>query len=118
MAGTNPIVGSGIQGLAGMSMDNVRVHQGGGGANAQGAQAFTKGSDIQFKPGQDKLLAHEATHVVQQKQGAVKPVGGPSGLPAEHVLQSKGLSSKGAAEVAKGSAPSSSADQAMLRGSP
>jgi len=35
------------------------------------ALAFTRGVDIHLAPGQDRHLAHEAWHVVQQKQGRV-----------------------------------------------
>lgn len=33
-----------------------------------GAHAYTTGQDIHFGPGADKHLAHEASHVVQQKR--------------------------------------------------
>ena len=36
------------------------------------AKAFTQGTDIHLAPGQEKHLAHEAWHVVQQKQGRVQ----------------------------------------------
>jgi len=50
-------------------------------AGALGAQAFTTGRDIYFGPGHSpsetpadqKLMAHELTHVVQQRNGAVAP---------------------------------------------
>ena len=37
------------------------------------AHAFAQGADIHMAPGQEKHLPHEAWHVVQQKQGRVKP---------------------------------------------
>ncbi|MGH7870134.1 MAG: eCIS core domain-containing protein, partial [Candidatus Dormibacteraceae bacterium] len=37
------------------------------------ALAYTQGSDIYVGPGQEKYLAHEAWHVVQQKRGGVQP---------------------------------------------
>ena len=48
--------------------------------NSIGARAFTSGTDIHFasgaydphSPAGKKLLAHELTHVVQQKQGGRK----------------------------------------------
>ncbi len=57
-------------------LSNVRVHQGHA-PTLQGAQSFTSGQDIFFAPGAyqphtddgRQLLAHELTHVVQQKQG-------------------------------------------------
>jgi hypothetical protein len=41
-------------------------------AQAQ-ALAYTQGTDIHVGPGQEQHLAHEAWHVVQQKQGRVEP---------------------------------------------
>jgi len=38
-----------------------------------GAESYVIGSDIFVAPGQEKHLAHEAWHVVQQKQGRVRP---------------------------------------------
>ena len=35
--------------------------------------AYAQGTDIHIGPGQEKHLPHEAWHVVQQKQGRVKP---------------------------------------------
>ena len=37
------------------------------------AHAYTQGSDIHVAPGQERHLAHEAWHVVQQAQGRVQP---------------------------------------------
>jgi len=37
------------------------------------ALAFTQGTDIYLRPTEEKQLQHEAWHVVQQKQGKVKP---------------------------------------------
>ena len=37
------------------------------------ALAYTQGSDIHVGPGQQKHVAHEAWHVVQQAQGRVSP---------------------------------------------
>ena len=36
-------------------------------------EAFAQGENIHLAPGKDQHLAHEAWHVVQQKQGRVKP---------------------------------------------
>ena len=69
----------------GQDLSGVKVHE-----NHKptliGAQSFTQGDNIYFAPGKyepfsqqgDKLLAHELTHVVQQKQGHVPDV--PKGL--------------------------------------
>ena len=62
-----------IKGLSGLSMDDVRVHYNSSRPAALQALAHTRGSDIHVGPGQEKHLPHEAWHVVQQKQGRVKP---------------------------------------------
>lgn len=64
---------SGIEGLSGYSMDDVNVHYNSNQPAQLKAHAFTQGSDIHVAPGQEKHLAHEAWHVVQQKQGRVQP---------------------------------------------
>lgn len=64
---------SGIQHLSGYSMDDVTVHYNSGKPDRMDAHAFAQGTDIHLASGQEKHLAHEAWHVVQQKQGRVKP---------------------------------------------
>lgn len=64
---------SGIESLSGMDMSDVRVHRNSARPAQLNAHAFAQGSDIHLASGQDKHLAHEAWHVVQQKQGRVKP---------------------------------------------
>ncbi len=63
----------GIEALAGMSMDHVKVHANSSEPTRINAHAYTQGSDIYLAPGQEKHLAHEAWHVVQQAQGRVRP---------------------------------------------
>ena len=46
-----------------------------------GALACTRGRDIHLGPGQQRHLAHEAWHVVQQMQGRVRPTLQAAGLP-------------------------------------
>ncbi|HYJ29771.1 MAG TPA: DUF4157 domain-containing protein [Allosphingosinicella sp.] len=64
---------AGIEALSGFSMDDVRVHRNSAEPARLGALAYAQGSDIHLGPGQDRHLPHEAWHVVQQKQGRVKP---------------------------------------------
>lgn len=64
---------SGIEGLSGYSMNDVNVHYNSSKPAQLQAHAYTQGSTIHVAPGQEKHLAHEAWHVVQQKQGRVKP---------------------------------------------
>ena len=69
-----------MEGKFGTSFADVRVHSdsaAGDAARRLGARAFTKGSDLYFAPGHYqlgsggglRLLAHELTHVMQQRNG-------------------------------------------------
>jgi len=64
---------SGIENLSGYSMDDVKVHYNSSKPAQLQAHAYAQGTDIHLAPGQEKHLPHEAWHVVQQKQGRVKP---------------------------------------------
>jgi hypothetical protein len=64
---------SGIENLSGHSMDDVKVHYNSPKPSQLHAHAYAQGSDIHLASGQEKHLPHEAWHVVQQKQGRVKP---------------------------------------------
>jgi Domain of unknown function (DUF4157) len=64
---------SGIENLSGHSMDDVKVHYNSNKPAQLNAHAYAQGTEIHVASGQEKHLAHEAWHVVQQKQGRVKP---------------------------------------------
>ena len=73
-----------MEGVLQADLSDVRVHQGPE-AGAIGALAFAYGSDLYFAPGRydpgsphgRRLIAHELTHVVQQKTARVRnPLGG------------------------------------------
>jgi hypothetical protein len=64
---------TGIKNLSGYSMDDVKVHYNSDKPTQLNAHAYAQGSDIHVASGQEKHLPHEAWHVVQQKQGRVKP---------------------------------------------
>ena len=64
---------SGIEKLSGYSMDDVRVHRNSSKPAQLQAYAYAQGTNIHLGPGQERHLPHEAWHVVQQKQGRVKP---------------------------------------------
>ncbi|MEO8237514.1 MAG: DUF4157 domain-containing protein [Flavobacterium sp.] len=64
---------SGIENLSGHSMDDVKVHYNSSKPQQLNAHAYAQGTDIHLASGQRKHLPHEAWHVVQQKQGRVKP---------------------------------------------
>lgn len=64
---------SGIERLSGYSMEDVRVHRNSSKPAQLQAYAYAQGTNIHLGPGQERHLPHEAWHVVQQKQGRVKP---------------------------------------------
>lgn len=64
---------TGVEALSGLSLDDVKVHYNSAKPAQLQALAYTQGSDIHVAPGQARHLPHEAWHVVQQKQGRVKP---------------------------------------------
>jgi hypothetical protein len=64
---------TGMENLSGMSLDDVNVHRNSDKPAQLQAHAYAQGTDIHLGPGQEKHLPHEAWHVVQQKQGRVKP---------------------------------------------
>ncbi|PCJ37331.1 MAG: hypothetical protein COA99_12840 [Moraxellaceae bacterium] len=79
---------SGIENISGYSMDDVRVHYNSTKPAQLQANAYTQGTNIHLGPGQEKHLAHEAWHVVQQKQGRVNASNPFKGVgDAEEVIQ-------------------------------
>ena len=60
---------------AGVTLDDVRVHYGSARPNEVGALAYAQGAEIHLAPGQERHLPHEAWHLVQQRQGRVRPTG-------------------------------------------
>ncbi|ASS49602.1 MAG: hypothetical protein A3D31_02170 [Candidatus Fluviicola riflensis] len=64
---------SGIEQLSGIGMDDVKVRYNSDKPAQLQAHAYAQGNEIHIASGQEKHLPHEAWHVVQQKQGRVKP---------------------------------------------
>ncbi|MBL7729057.1 MAG: DUF4157 domain-containing protein, partial [Dinghuibacter sp.] len=64
---------TGVEHLSGISMNDVRVHYNSPKPAQLQAHAYAQGTDIHIAPGQEQHLPHEAWHVVQQKQGRVRP---------------------------------------------
>ena len=62
-----------VEHISGFDMDDVKVHYNSNKPAQLSAHAYAKGTDIHLGPGQEKHLPHEIWHVVQQKQGRVKP---------------------------------------------
>ncbi|AVR99420.1 hypothetical protein C9I28_27045 [Pseudoduganella armeniaca] len=61
----------GIEKLTGFSMHGVNVHRNSSLPAQLQARAFARGNDIHLAPGEERLLPHEAWHLVQQMQGRV-----------------------------------------------
>ncbi len=64
---------SGVENISGYSLDDVKVHYNSDKPAQLNAHAYAQGTDIHLASGQERHLPHEAWHVVQQKQGRVKP---------------------------------------------
>ncbi len=64
---------AGIEALSGLDMSDIRVHTNSDKPSKLNALAFAQGNKIHLGPGQERYLPHEAWHVVQQKQGRVRP---------------------------------------------
>ena len=64
---------NGLENMSGMNLSDVNVHYNSPKPASVGALAYAQNNDIFLGRGQEKHLAHEGWHVVQQKQGRVKP---------------------------------------------
>lgn len=64
---------TGMEKLSGMSLDDVKVYRNSDKPAQLQAHAYAQGTNIHLGTGQEKHLPHELAHVVQQKQGRVKP---------------------------------------------
>lgn len=67
---------------SGFSFDDVRVHYYSDKPEKLQALGYTQGNQVYIAPGQEKHLGHELGHVVQQKQGIVKPTTTVGGIAA------------------------------------
>ncbi len=72
---------AGLERMSGQDLSDVKVHYNSSEPSKIGAHAYTQGSNIYVAPGQNKHVAHEGWHAVQQKQGRVKPTGSVGGKP-------------------------------------
>uniref|UniRef100_UPI0040477AB4 eCIS core domain-containing protein n=1 Tax=Algoriphagus sp. TaxID=1872435 RepID=UPI0040477AB4 len=64
---------TGMESISGLSLSDVKVHRNSDKPAQLQAHAYAQGTDIHLGPGQEKHLPHELGHVVQQKEGRVKP---------------------------------------------
>lgn len=63
-----------------LSFDDVRVHYNSEKPAAVQALAYTQGNNIYVGPGQERHLAHELGHIVQQKEGRVRATSAVNGM--------------------------------------
>ncbi|MBE1160669.1 DUF4157 domain-containing protein [Dyella acidiphila] len=64
---------TGIEALSGVDIGDVAVHRNSAKPAQMNALAYAQGSEIHLGPGQERHLPHEAWHIVQQRQGRVRP---------------------------------------------
>lgn len=62
-----------LERLSGVDLSGIRVHRNSSQPDRVNALAYTQGQEIHLAPGQERHLAHEAWHAVQQAQGRVPP---------------------------------------------
>ena len=61
----------GVESLSGQSLEDVRVHYNSSKPAQLKAHAYAEGNQIHIASGQEKHVAHEAWHVIQQKENRV-----------------------------------------------
>lgn len=64
---------AGLERLSGLNLSDVRVHSNSSQPSQLQALAYARGNEIHLGPGQERHLPHEAWHLVQQRQGRVRP---------------------------------------------
>jgi len=113
----------GMEQAMGVDLSGVRVHtDGAAGASAQAVQAhaYTVGDDVVFAPGQyqpgssagQRTLAHELTHVVQQRNGPVSGTPTGAGISLSDPADSFERAAEANADRIMAGAPSNSAPAA------
>jgi hypothetical protein len=75
---------SGFAASTGHDLSNVNVHRNSDKPSQVGALAYAQGNDIHLGAGQDQHLAHEAAHIVQQREGRVQANTSVGGMPVNN----------------------------------
>lgn len=73
-----------IEKESGISFADVKIHYASDKPKEFGALAYAYGNDVYLGSGQEKHLKHELGHVVQQRQGIVKPTMQLKGYPVNN----------------------------------
>lgn len=108
-----PVVQRKMESSLGADLSDVRVHTDDGRASAMNAEAYTVGSDIVFGNGNydpssqagARRLAHELTHVTQQRAGAVSGEDLGNGVAVSHPSDSFERAAEDNADRMMGGAP-------------
>jgi uncharacterized protein DUF4157 len=112
-----------VESLSGRSIDHVQVHYNSSEPTQFGALAYTRGSEIHIAPGEERHLAHEAWHAVQQAEGRVQPTQTEAGVPVnedaelEREADTMGEQARTHASESR-SSPNGHAASALARGAP
>ena len=101
----------GFAASTGHDLSNVNVHYNSSAPSQVGALAYAQGNDIHLGAGQEQHLAHEAAHVVQQREGRVTANTQVNGMP---VNDNKGLESEADSMGAKATQMKAAPIQAKL----
>jgi|GEM_PF-4036596 len=107
-----------LEGMSGVSLRGVRVHPESSEPEAHEAHSFTRGDDIHLGPGRGEDLAHEAWHVVQQRQGRVPVTGESRGEPLNHDSRLEAEADEKASEAGRRPIPSRSRPMSMAAAAP
>ena len=78
--GMPPSLKQNLEWVSGMDLSDVQVHRNSPTPALLDAEAVTQGRQIHLGPGAESHLAHEAWHVIQQRQGRVVPRGELNGI--------------------------------------
>ena len=97
---------AGLESIGGQDLSGVRVHHDSPLPASVGALAFTQGQNIHLAPGQEKHLAHEGWHAVQQMTGRVSATTSVAGVPVnDHAHLEREADTMGQRALAAGGSP-------------
>ncbi len=92
---------NGFSASTGHDLSDVKVHQNSCKPAEVGALAYAQGNDIHLGAGQDKHLAHEAAHIVQQREGRVQANTEVNGMPVNNQASLEGEADSMGAKAAQ-----------------
>lgn len=84
-----------LEKASGYSLGKVRVHYNSSEPARLDAHSYAQGDDVYLSPGRDGDLQHELIHVIQQKQGLVRPTGRIGGVPVNTSPRLEAMADRG-----------------------